>query len=114
MNDAETTMLRVLPLRVSGLSLIDPVLTLFGDDWGLTVYWPWDGIVRGRTLSWDEGDVEEWAKAFIGADLLAVREEEGEVCFVFSEGVIRVEPDSEWEPWVLHLPTGIVVGRRVS
>lgn len=72
---------------------------------------PWDGVIRSVPLSWEDDDVEDRACELVGAELIFVEEAApGRVDFQFSNAVLRVRPDTDLDPWVLHLPDVIVVG----
>lgn len=113
MNSVELELLQTLPRRVLGVEVQDPILTLYGEQWSLTVFGPWEGTLHGRTLVWEEDDLEDWSWDLIGQDLLTVREEDTLIRFEFSAGSLVVTSDSDWEPWVLRLPAGVLVGKTL-
>lgn len=100
-----------LPVRVEGVEVKDPILTLFGEGWSLTIACPWEGAVAGRPLSWEADDIEDWVWDLVGGTLDAVRQEGSAVRFSFSTGTLIATPDTDLDPWVLKLPSGLVVGR---
>lgn len=106
-------LLNDLPLRVVGVEVQSPVLTLFGDEWSLTIACPWDGIVGGRKMSWEDDDIEDWAWDLIGEDLVTVEEHGSAVRFKFLNASLTAAPDSDLDPWVLSLPGGVLVGRTL-
>lgn len=100
-----------LPVRVKGVEVQDPILTLFGEGWGLTIACPWEGTISGHALSWEDDDIEDRSWGLVGEDLVAVRQDGPAVEFEFSSGTLIVTPDTDVDPWVLELPGGLVVGR---
>lgn len=100
-----------LPVRVQGVEVQDPILTLFGEGWGLTIACPWEGTIGGRALSWEDDDIEDRSWDLVGQDLVAVRHDGSMVKFEFSAGTLIATPDTDVDPWVLQLPGGVVVGR---
>jgi hypothetical protein len=100
-----------LPVRVQGVEVQDPILTLFGEGWGLTIACPWEGTIGWRALSWEDDDIEDRSRDLVGQDLVAVRQDGPAVKFEFSAGTLTVTPDQDVDPWVLLLPDGLVVGR---
>jgi hypothetical protein len=104
-------LLAALPVRVQGVEVQDPILTLFGEGWALTIACPWEGTIGGCALSWVDRDVEDRSWDLVGEDLVAVRQGGPAVEFEFSTGSLIVTPDTDVDPWVLQLPGGLVVGR---
>ncbi|KGM13802.1 hypothetical protein [Cellulomonas bogoriensis] len=76
--------LGALPARVEGVEVQDPILTMFGEGWAMTIACPWEGV---RKLG-------------------------PAVAFEFSSGTLIVTPDTDVDPWVLQLPGGLVVGGK--
>jgi hypothetical protein len=103
--------LAALPVRVQGVEVQDPILTLFGEGWALTIACPWEGTIGGRALSWEDPDIEDRSWDLVGEDLVAVRQGGPAVEFEFTTGSLTVTPDIDVDPWVLQLPGGLVVGR---
>lgn len=100
-----------LPVHIQGVELQDPILTLFGEGWALTIACPWEGTIGGRALSWEDDDIEDRSWDLVGEDLVAVRQDGPADTFEFSAGTLTVTPDTDVDPWVLQLPGGLVVGR---
>jgi hypothetical protein len=103
--------LAALPVRVEGVEVQDPILTVFGEGWALTIACPWEGTIGGRALSCEDGDLEDRCWDLVGEDLVAVRQDGPAVGFEFSTGTLIVTPDTDVDPWVLQLPGGLLVGR---
>ena len=102
-----------LPRQVRGLEVDDPVLTLYGDDWSLTLMCPWavDGPAGGFT--WESDAIEDEAWELVGQSLLAVSPTDVDPVFQMSGGfVLRVSADTDLAPWTLRLPHAVVVGRQ--
>lgn len=104
--------LGALPVRVEGVEVQDPVLTMFGENWALTIACPWEGTIGGRSLSWEDRDLEDRSWDMVGEDLVAVRQDGPAVEFEFSNGSLIVTPDTDVDPWMLQLPGGLVVGGK--
>jgi len=110
MSSIDPQLLEALPARVQGVEVQSPVLTVFGEQWSLTIACPWEGEVGGRALSWEDDDIVERAWNLVGEDLLAVLQDGSAVRFEFSAGTLIVTPDTDTDPWVLQLPGGLLVG----
>ncbi len=106
-----TDPLTALPVRIDGVEVQDPILTLFGEGWALTIACPWEGTIGGRALTWEDDDLEDRCWDLIGQDLVALRQEGPAVEFEFSTGTLIATADTDVDPWVLQLPGGLVVGR---
>lgn len=104
--------LAALPVRVDGVEVQDPILTLYGEGWALTIACPWQGTIGGRALSWEDGDLEDRSWDLVGEELVAVRQDGPAVEFRFSTGTLIASADTDMDPWVLELPGGLVVGRQ--
>ena len=50
---------QALPLTIQGVEVMDPVLTLFGDGWSLTLMCPWTVEGPGISSSWESEDLED-------------------------------------------------------
>lgn len=107
----DSDILTALPVRVRGTEVQDPILTLFGEGWALTIACPWEGSIGGRALYWEDDDIEDRSWDLVGEDLLAVRQVGPAVEFEFSAGSLIATPDTDLDPWVLSLPGGLMVGR---
>lgn len=104
-------LLAALPVRVQGVEVQDPILTLFGKGWALTIACPWEGTIGGHRVSWEDDDIEARSWETLGEDLVAVRQGDSTVDFEFTFGNLIVAPDTDVDPWVLQLPGGLLVGR---
>lgn len=111
MNSIDPHLLQDLPVRVAGVEVQSPILTVFGQRWSLTIACPWEGTVGGHALSWEADDIEDRAWDLVGEDLLAVLQVGSAVTFHFSAGALIATPDTDLDPWVLQLPAGLLVGR---
>jgi hypothetical protein len=99
-----------LPLRVTGIEVQDPMVTVFGEGWALTLACPWEGAIRDCRFSWEDDDVEDRAWDLVGQDLVAVDVSADAATFRFSSGWLKATPDTDFDPWVMRLPSGIFVG----
>ena len=105
-----------LPRQIRGLEVNDPVLTLYGDDWSLTLMCPWE--VRGPDggFSWESKSIEDEAWELVGHSLLSVSAMDADLVdpvFDLSGGIsIRVSADTDLDPWTLRLPHVVLVGRQ--
>ncbi len=105
--------LDVLPLMVSGLEINDPVLTLFGNGWGLSIVCPWalDGL--DVHVTWESDPLDEvWVlagRALVG--VTANDESATDPTFHFEGGLsLEVNADTVLDPWTLILPGLVVTG----
>jgi hypothetical protein len=117
MSGIDFELLEVLPVRVKGVGEQGLILHMFGDQWGLELTSPWEGAIGGRAISsehYEDDYINELALDLIGQDLVAVRQEGLSVRFEFSAASLVVTPDSDYEPWVLTLPSGIFVGEGID
>lgn len=100
-----------LPVRVRGIECNDPFLTIFGEEWSLNLGCPWEGNIGSISISWEDDDVEDRAWELVGLDLTSVVDGSGGGPeFHFSDAMVHVRPDTDLDPWVLHLAGLIVVG----
>ena len=104
-----------LPARIDEIYYNDPLLTLSGEGWYLKLGCPWSGEIDGVQLSWEDDDVEDHAWELIGSSLITVEDgSPGELSFTFTNGVLRVRPDTDLDPWVLSLPDFVAVGGMLN
>lgn len=107
----------LLPLKIGWVEYTDPVLTLGGDGWSLSLACPWR-LVSGTSVvsAWDDVDVEDSSWDLVGHQITNAgsRIEENREDPAFSlTGELRLEvlADSDLDPWVLRLPSQTLVGR---
>lgn len=103
--------LHSLPVRVLSVEVQDPIITLVGDGWSLNVMCPWTGVARGQEQDWTDDGIGAWVRNLIGQELVTITEEGPSVLFGFTDGVMKVTPDTDLDPWALRLPVGVMVGR---
>ena len=102
-----------LPRQVRGLEVNDPVLTLYGDDWSLTLMCPWKVEGPGGGFGWESESIEDDAWELVGQSLLSVSPTDVDPVFELSGGFsITVSADTDLDPWTLRLPHVLVVGRH--
>ena len=65
-----------MPLTISGVEVNDPVLTVFGKGWSLTIWCDWS--VRGLDLDCGSDDLEDRAWDLVGQSLLGFTVEAGQ------------------------------------
>lgn len=93
-----------LPLLIRGTEVTDPVVTLFGDGWGLTMWCDW--TVDALELGSSSPDLEDRVWDLVGTSIVGVEARAGVgPVFALSAGheLALVEGDDD-EPWVMHLP----------
>lgn len=110
------TIRRSLPLRVRGIEVNDPVLTIFGDQWSLNLMCPW--VIKGPDFSvtWESDDIEDQAWELIGRDVESVTSSDDRATdpvFHFRGGIyLEVKADTDLDPWTLRLPGVVVNGSQ--
>lgn len=103
-----------LPLRVDAVVVNDPIITLVGQGWALTLACPWrlvDGSIT-RT-AWDRPDVDNAMRHLVNHHLVAVRQAPNgfDPIFSFGEGLdLEVSADTDLDPWVMHTMGRTFVG----
>ncbi len=104
------------PLRIEEILYWDPVLTLLGENWSLSLVCPWQ-LRHGDTVltAWDEDDVEDVAWDLIGASIesasYAPSGNPKDPAFQISGGLsLEVEADTDLDPWSMRVPGGIFIG----
>ena len=101
-----------LPVTVAEVAYNDPILTVSGPQWSLSLMCPWSGLIGSQSVDWEDDEVEDLAWELNGMELLSVAEgSAGVIDFYFSNAVLHVRPDTDWDPWVLHLPHFVAVGK---
>lgn len=105
-----------LPLVVQGVEVNDPVLTLFGEGWSLTVMCPWALTGSGFATTWESENIEDDVWNLIGLSIVAVSADDSSVIdptFVLDSDVkLAIHADTDCAPWAIKLPGVVVVGRR--
>lgn len=100
------------PLLITEVEYADPVLTINGEGWGLTVTCPWR-LVRGDdlVLSWSTPDAADTVWDLIGLRLVGARTRGRDASFDLSDGsALEVFSDTDLDPWVVRLPGATYVG----
>jgi hypothetical protein len=105
-----------LPLMVRDLEVNDPALTLFGDEWSLSLVCPWTLVGEDFSCSWEDEDLEDAAWELVGRRLIGVTAQDNEATdpvFEFDGGItLAVFADTDLDPWTLALPDLVVNGKR--
>lgn len=106
-----------LPLVIEQVFLSDPVLTLRGPEWSLTIWCGWEAV--GLDFGWETpANLGELVQRLVGRRITAFRVEpsRGPV-FGLDQAIELVldenEADEPWgqdDPWSLSLPTSVVTG----
>jgi hypothetical protein len=106
---------RSLPLAVRGVEVTDPVITVFGDEWSLTVMCPWVLTGPEDSISWESEQIEDKIWDLIGLSIVSVSATDPDVTdpvFHFEGGFeLAIHADTDIDPWSLALPQLVVVGR---
>lgn len=104
---ATEAIIAALPLRVDEVHLSDPVITLTGDEWSLTVWCPFR--VTGLDFGWDSEDLEDRVWDLIGYSIQDFATRADGPVFGFGDGVeLILEEGDDGEPWVLKIPGRIL------
>lgn len=103
-----------LPLRVDSVAVADPIVTIIGERWSLSLACPWQ-LVQGEIVltAWDRSDVEDAIWDFVGRDVVEVRRAQNFVDPIFrlSGGIdLVVDADTDLDPWVLRVAGRTFVG----
>ncbi len=109
------TVIASLPLTIRAVDVQDPVITLIGDEWSLTLMCPWYLDASGRSVSWESDDLECEVWDLIGHEIVRVSSGPDVIdpIFYLSGGIaLSVRADSDLDPWTLMLPEIVVTGRR--
>jgi hypothetical protein len=103
-----------LPLVVGSVEYADPVLTISGDEWSLSVVCPWRLTSSGELLAalGLEG-ADAAVEQLVGSELEMVdaKTDLKDPVFEFSGGRrLEVFADTNVDPWVMHLDDLVFVG----
>lgn len=105
-----------LPLVVGGIDVNDPVLTLYGDEWSLSVVCPWRLQGPGVEIDWESASIEAVVLTLMGRTLESVSAAEDitlDPTFHFSGSVeLAVRADTDLDPWALAVPGIVVTGTK--
>ncbi|MBW9210518.1 hypothetical protein KV100_12725 [Mumia sp. zg.B21] len=106
---------QALPLTIRGIEVTDPVLTLFGDDWSLTLMCPWTVEGPGVSSSWESENLEDEVWDLVGREItsLTAGPDVIDPTFHLSGDIdLAVRADSDLDPWTLMIPGLVVTGRQ--
>lgn len=109
------TIAKALPLTIRGVEVTDPVVTLIGDGWSLTMACPWTIAGPDLDFSWESEDLEDQVWDLIGCDIeaLTAGPDALDPTFRLSGDIaLRIHADSDLDPWTLMLPGLVVTGRK--
>lgn len=108
-NPASAQIAEALPLLVREVAVTDPVLTLSGDDWSLTVWCPFR--VTGLDFDWESPDLEDRAWDLVGHRVEQLTVEAGGPVFGLSGGAeLVLDEAGDDDPWVLRIPGAVITG----
>lgn len=106
-----------LPLRVDGVIVNDPVVSLRGEGWFLAIACPWDLVGSGVEFDWETDSFGD-CTLLVCANLRTVTAEDEllvDPIFHFDNGLsIVLRADSDFDPWVFSIPGIVLVGRKAS
>lgn len=109
------TIVQALPLTIQGVEVMDPVLTLFGDGWSLTLMCPWTVQGPGISSSWESEDLEDEVWDLVGHQITSLTAGPDVIDPTFhlsGEIGLAVQADSDLDPWTLMIPGLVVTGRH--
>lgn len=103
-----------LPLRIDAVVVNDPIVTLLGQEWALTLACPWQ-LVGGSAIrtAWDRPDVEDVTRELINHHIVGVRKAPNGFDPIFSldgDLDLEVNADTDLDPWVMHTGGRTFVG----
>jgi hypothetical protein len=103
-----------LPLKIQEATYADPVLTLAGAEWSLSVVCPWRlRAEEGLITAFGGDDAEAQVARLVGGELtgLSATGDLGDPIFDLSGGLqLEVFGDTDLDPWVMRLPSHTFVG----
>ena len=111
--------LDTLPLLIERVEFApDPVLSLLGDGWSVTLMCDWRIAGPGIAMSWDDDDLprdrDAGDLAFLTGrsieDISSGPEMIDPVFHVSGGTRIHVHADTDLDPWTLHTPGVVLVG----
>jgi hypothetical protein len=119
MTDSTLARIRAaLPLKIRGIEVNDPALTLYGEDWSLNLSCPWRIVGSEWSVSWESDDIEDTCWDLVGHSIVSVTSEDGAamdpVFGVDTDITVSVFADTDLDPWVLRLPDLVIVGQTAS
>jgi len=107
-----------LPRQIRNVEVNDPVVTLYGDDWSLTLMCPWEISGPDGRVTWESESIEDEVWELVGHSLLSVSSTDLDLVdpvFEVSGGIsIKVCADTDLDPWTLRLPHVMLIGRQGS
>ncbi len=114
----EDLVARSLPLRIGRVDVNDPVVSLSGEGWFLSIACPWDLVGPDVVFDWETDPFDEVLQKLVGTSLQSVTAE-GELLvdpvFHFDSGIsIVVRADSDLDPWVFRIQGIVLVGRMAA
>lgn len=96
-----------LPLHVDAVAITDPVITLSGQAWSLTVWCRFE--VTGLGFGSESVDLEDRVRGLAGRRIETFSTSASGPLFGFGDGIDLVMDEGDaWEPWVLKIPGSII------
>ncbi|MCL2090148.1 MAG: hypothetical protein FWH11_02790 [Micrococcales bacterium] len=109
--------LSALPLNISGVEVVDPVVTLFGEDWSLNLMCPWKFEDAESSFSWESESVDRRARSLVGRKiekLIAGAEAIDPVFCLSGAAYLSIYADTDIDPWTLVIPGSIITGKKAG
>lgn len=109
-------MLPLLPLKVQEAKWDDPVLTLAGPGWSLTVLSPWRAVANARLLyGWSQPNAGDLLWELCGQSIIDVGVQSplapvDPVLHLSGGDAIEIFSENATDPWVIRLPAVTFVG----
>lgn len=104
------------PLRISRVDYVDPTVVLAGEDWALAITCPARFVHESSVIAeWADDDVFDKVWDLVGQSIVEARlgstgNPTDPVFLLTNDYRIEIEADSDWDPWVLHVPGFTYVG----
>ena len=114
--DPVDTLRGSLPLKIDVVEAVtDPVLTIGGEGWWLTIVCPW--FIEGEALStsWLSERYEDEVWDLVGHSIVSFEAGPDLVdpIFQLTGGLeLKITADSDLDPWSLRLPDMVFVGSK--
>ena len=104
-------------LQIQEAEVNDPTVVLIGDGWSLAIVCPWRLLLeRAEVVPWESDDSGDAFWALIGHTIVGVsgshdQEHPNAPVFEISGGyILKLEPDTDLDPWVLQTKGMTYVG----
>lgn len=105
---------RQLPLKVDSVEVEDPIVTLIGAVWSLSLACPWELLDSEVVLTaWDRSDAGDAIWDLVGRELVDVQRARNFVDPIFrfcGDIDLAIAADTDLDPWVLRVAGRTFVG----